>query len=90
MGRIPRIYLSNFYPVHPVYLCSTSPLPERPGVTPDDRGDIFLESAVAARASYLITGNPRHFPGSWQQVLVVTPGQLLDVITSQESENALP
>ena len=55
---------------------------------PDD--DIFLECAVAARASYLVTGNRRHFPGSWEQILVVTPKQLLDVINSQESEKRLP
>jgi putative PIN family toxin of toxin-antitoxin system len=57
---------------------------------PDPDDNIFLECAVAARASYLVTGNPRHFPGSWEQILVVTPRQLLDVINRQESENELP
>jgi putative PIN family toxin of toxin-antitoxin system len=56
---------------------------------PDPDDNIFLECAVAARASYLVTGNQRHFPGSWEQILVVTPRQLLDVINSQESESEL-
>jgi len=55
---------------------------------PDD--NIFLECGVAARASYLVTGNQRHFPGSWEQILVVTPRQMLDVINSPQPENDLP
>jgi putative PIN family toxin of toxin-antitoxin system len=36
---------------------------------PDD--NIFLESADAARADYLITGNQRHFPTFWKQTKVI-------------------
>jgi putative PIN family toxin of toxin-antitoxin system len=45
---------------------------------PDD--NIFLECAQAARADYLVTGNLRHFPGSWQGTQVITARLLLDVL----------
>jgi uncharacterized protein len=38
---------------------------------PDD--DIFLECAQAAHADYLVTGNLRHFPATWQECRIVTP-----------------
>lgn len=43
---------------------------------PDD--DIFLECAQEAGASWLVTGNIRHFPAKWLGIEVVTPRQFLD------------
>jgi uncharacterized protein len=48
-------------------------------IDPDD--DIFLECALAAGATYVVTGNPRHFPASWRNIQVVTPRQLVTIIT---------
>jgi len=48
---------------------------------PDD--DIFLECAQAAGADYLVTGNPRHFPASWEGTRIVTATHLLDVILGE-------
>lgn len=45
---------------------------------PDD--DIFLECAQAAKAHYLITGNMRDFPSSWDATQIVTANQFLDLI----------
>jgi predicted nucleic acid-binding protein len=47
---------------------------------PDD--DVFLECAQAAQAHYLVTGNLRHFPTSWEGTRVVSPRWLLDVLAS--------
>jgi putative PIN family toxin of toxin-antitoxin system len=44
---------------------------------PDD--NIFLECAEAARADYLVTGNPRHFPRFWRSTKVVTSRELLEI-----------
>jgi uncharacterized protein len=41
-------------PTEPVKACAD----------PDD--DIFLECAQAAKAEYLVTGNIKHFPPSWE------------------------
>ena len=43
---------------------------------PDD--DRFLECAFAAGAEYLVTGNTRHFPKSYEAFAVVTPRALLE------------
>jgi putative PIN family toxin of toxin-antitoxin system len=43
---------------------------------PDD--DILLECAQAAKAEYLVTGNLRHFPASWEGTRIVTPRWLAD------------
>ena len=51
---------------------------------PDD--DMFLECAQAARAHYLVTGNPRHFPAKWAETLIVTPHQFLDAIAEIQDE----
>ena len=48
---------------------------------PDD--DIFLECAQAARADYLVTGNLKHFPASWEGTRIVSPRDLLDLIMSE-------
>jgi putative PIN family toxin of toxin-antitoxin system len=50
---------------------------------PDD--DIFLECAQAANADYVVTGNLKHFPQSWQGSRVVTPRWLLDNLTAATS-----
>ena len=34
--------------------------------------NVFLECADAARADYLITGNPKHFPAFWKSTKVIT------------------
>jgi hypothetical protein len=39
---------------------------------------VFLECAQAARAHYLVTGNLKRFPMSWQGIRIVTPRWLLD------------
>jgi uncharacterized protein len=43
---------------------------------PDD--DIFLECAQEAGAFWLVTGNTRDFPATWQGIEIVTPRRLLD------------
>ncbi len=45
---------------------------------PDD--NIFLECADAARADYLVTGNPRHFPKFWKQIKIVTSRDFVTLI----------
>ena len=45
--------------------------------TSDPHDNIFLECADAARADYLITGNPRHFPPFWKQSKIITPRQFI-------------
>lgn len=45
---------------------------------PDD--DVFLECAEEAGASYLVTGNVRHFPQSWKDTAVITPRRMLDIL----------
>ena len=47
---------------------------------PDD--DIFLECAQAAKADYVVTGNLKHFPLTWEGSRVVTPRWLLDSLTA--------
>jgi len=46
-------------------------------VASDPHDNIFLECADAARADYLITGNPRHFPPFWKQSKIITPRQFI-------------
>jgi len=43
----------------------------------DPADNIFLECADAARADYLITGNPRHFPRFWKQSKVISSRQFI-------------
>jgi uncharacterized protein len=45
---------------------------------PDD--DKFLECADAARADYLVTGNPRHFPKFWKKTKVITPHDFVSIV----------
>jgi predicted nucleic acid-binding protein len=51
---------------------------------PDD--DIFLEYAQAAKAAYLVTGNLKHFPASWLDTRIVTPGRFLEITTGETEE----
>jgi len=44
---------------------------------PDD--NIFLECADAARADYLVTGYPKHFPRFWKKTKVVTPREFVSL-----------
>ncbi|MGB7846733.1 MAG: putative toxin-antitoxin system toxin component, PIN family [Candidatus Acidiferrum sp.] len=55
-------------------------VPARPleaSTDPDD--NIFLECADAARADYLVTGNPKHFPRFWKKTKVVTPREFVSL-----------
>jgi|ERR1035437_628365 putative PIN family toxin of toxin-antitoxin system len=45
---------------------------------PDD--DMFIECADAARADYLITGNPRHFPKFWKGTKIIVSREFLDLV----------
>jgi uncharacterized protein len=55
--------------------------PSRPlQITPDPDDNIFLECADAARADYLVTGNPRHFPKFWKKTKVITSREFLSIV----------
>jgi putative PIN family toxin of toxin-antitoxin system len=49
-------------------------------VTHDPDDNIFLECADAARADYLVTGNPRHFPRFWKKTKVITSREFISLI----------
>ena len=49
-------------------------------VTSDPDDNIFIECADAARADYLITGNPRHFPKFWKKTKVITSREFITVV----------
>ena len=53
-------------------------------VDPDD--DIFLECAQAARATYMVTGNTKDFPGSWLGTKIVTPRRFLEIMPGETEE----
>ncbi len=46
-------------------------------VSPDDEDNRLLECADAAQADFLVTGNLKHFPASWEKTRVVTPRDFL-------------
>jgi uncharacterized protein len=48
--------------------------------TPNPDDNIFLECADAARADFLVTGNPRHFPNFWKQTKIVTSREFITLI----------
>ena len=55
--------------------------PSRPlQITPDPDDNIFLECADAARADYLVTGNPRHFPKFWKKTKVITSREFVGIL----------
>jgi len=45
---------------------------------PDD--NMFLECADAARADYLVTGNPKHFPRFWKKTKVITSREFISIV----------
>lgn len=49
-------------------------------VTSDPDDNMFLECADAARADYLVTGNPRHFPKFWKKTKVITSREFISVV----------
>lgn len=49
-------------------------------VTGDPADNMFLECADAARADYLVTGNPRHFPRFWRRTPVVTSREFTSIV----------
>jgi uncharacterized protein len=51
---------------------------------PDD--DIFLECAQAAEAAYVVTGNIKDFPASWQKTQIVTALHVLDILSNEIQE----
>lgn len=55
---------------------------------PDD--NIFLECAEAAQADYIITGNLRDFPSAWARTRIVTPRQMLDIISQGQQKFGKP
>jgi uncharacterized protein len=55
---------------------ASNPLPDR---LPDPSDEPFLESAVASKANYLITGNTRHFPPARRHgITILSPREFLD------------
>lgn len=56
-------------------------IPSQPlGVTGDPEDNKFLECADAARADYLVTGNPRHFPRFWKKTTVITSRDFISIV----------
>ena len=51
-----------------------------PTITSDPADNIFVECADAARADYLVTGNPRHFPKFWKNTKIISSSEFLSVI----------
>ena len=49
-------------------------------VTSDPADNIFVECADAARADYLITGNPRHFPKFWKKTKIITSREFIGIV----------
>jgi len=55
--------------------------PVRPiQITRDPDDNIFVECADAARADYLVTGNPRHFPKFWKKTKIITSREFISVV----------
>ncbi len=52
---------------------------------PDD--NMFLECAQAGDADYIVTGNIRHFPKTWQKTQIVTPREFIDAWTSAPDDS---
>jgi predicted nucleic acid-binding protein len=47
---------------------------------PDD--DKVIECALAGRADFIVTGNIRHFPTQFQDILVVSPRKFIEILAS--------
>ncbi len=48
---------------------------------PDDNK--FLECAVEGGADYVVTGNKRHFPARLDRISVVSPREIIEIITPE-------
>jgi putative PIN family toxin of toxin-antitoxin system len=46
----------------------------------DDPDNRFLECAHASSADYLVTGNTKHFPKTFERTKIITPKQLIDLL----------
>lgn len=53
---------------------------ERLAITRDPEDNKFLECAVEANASHLVTGNTRHFPHQFRTIRVVTPREFFALL----------
>ena len=53
---------------------------ERLTITRDPEDNKFLECAVEANASHLVTGNTRHFPHEFRTIRVVTPREFFALL----------
>jgi len=49
-------------------------------VAKDTDDNKFIECADAARADYLVTGNPRHFPKFWKKTKVITSREFIGIV----------
>lgn len=56
------------------------------GVRRSRRRYIFLECAQAAKTEYLVTGNIKHFPPSWEGTKFVAPRWLVDNLSGAAAE----
>jgi putative PIN family toxin of toxin-antitoxin system len=56
---------------------------EKLAVTRGSGDDKFLECAVEANASYLVTGNTRHFPHQFRTIRVVTPREFFALLVER-------
>jgi len=69
--QLLQLIRSHSYPIRPA-----RPLL----VTPDPEDNKFLECADAARADYLVTGNPRHFPRFWKKTKVIAAREFIGLV----------
>ena len=53
---------------------------ERLVISPHQPDNRFLECAEAALATYLVTGNSRHFPATYRSTRIVSASQLLSLV----------
>lgn len=56
----------------------------------DPEDDRFLECAEAAKAHFLVTGNPRHFPAVWKYTRILTPRDFLSLWQVQKPLSLKP
>jgi putative PIN family toxin of toxin-antitoxin system len=49
-------------------------------VTSDPDDNMFIECADAARADYLITGNPKHFPQFWKKTKIISSREFISLV----------
>jgi uncharacterized protein len=77
-GALQAIREKGFWvrPLQAVRVCSD----------PDD--DIFLECAQGASADYLVTGNLKHFPVSFEGTRIVTARDLLELVLKEGQKRA--